>query len=154
MMSSWDYYRWKIQKEVEKVAKEFKSLLEELDRELFSPALREKKEFREGFVYPEVEVHERSDSIVVEVELPGVKKEDLELFVSEGEIELTAKRRVIEEISETEYTRRRRIKKGYYLRLKLPAPVEPERAKARLEDGLLRIILPKKGGRGFKINVE
>ncbi len=139
---------------MEKMVREFRKLLEDLDRELFRPAIREGVEAREGFVYPEVEVYERNNTIIVEVELPGVKKEDLDLFVSEREIELTARRKIIEEVTKAEYVTRRRFKKGYHLRLTLPSSVDVERAKARLEDGLLRIILPKKGRKGIKINVE
>jgi len=154
VMSSWDYYRWKIQRELEKIAREFKILLDDLDRELFRPVVKEGKEIKEGFVYPEIEVHEGEDKIIVEIELPGVKREDLDLFVSEREIELTARRRIAGEVLGAKHAARRRIKKGYYLRLTLPSSVEVKRTKAKLEDGLLRITLPKKGGKGFKINVE
>ncbi|HIE24221.1 MAG TPA: hypothetical protein EYP68_08355, partial [Candidatus Korarchaeota archaeon] len=83
MTMSWDYYRWKIQREVEKIARELRTLFEELDRELVRPTIKEREEFKGGFVHPEVEIHENDDVLVVEVELPGVKKDNLDLFVSE-----------------------------------------------------------------------
>jgi len=154
MTMSWDYYRWKIQREVEKIARELRTLFEELDRELVRPTIKEREEFKGGFVHPEVEIHENDDVLVVEVELPGVKKDNLDLFVSEREIELKARRKTVEELVGKKYAAKKKIKRGYYLRLTLPSPVDAERAKAKLEDGLLRITLPKKGGKGFKINVE
>ncbi|HIE23626.1 MAG TPA: Hsp20 family protein [Candidatus Korarchaeota archaeon] len=69
-------------------------------------------------------------------------------------MELKARRKTVEELVGKKYAAKKKIKRGYYLRLTLPSPVDAERAKAKLEDGLLRITLPKKGGKGFKINVE
>ncbi|RLG60241.1 hypothetical protein DRN86_02980 [Candidatus Geothermarchaeota archaeon] len=86
---------------------------------------------------PRTHVEETDKEIIVYFEIPGVKKEEIELYASERTLRLRAK--IPEEI------RRRMWKpKEYRKTLVLTVPVDPEKATSKYEDGILRVVLPKK----------
>ena len=92
---------------------------------------------------PDVNLIDRENEIVIEAELPGVSKEDLDVSVSEKTVTIKASTRREEEKEEGDY-HRREISTGLYSRtLSLPAAVEGENAKAEFKDGVLRLTLPK-----------
>ncbi|MGA7982675.1 MAG: Hsp20/alpha crystallin family protein [Chromatiaceae bacterium] len=92
---------------------------------------------------PHVDVIERDEEVVVNAELPGVKKDDLEVSLAGDR--LTIKATAKQEVEETkgEY-HRREISRGEFTRtLQLPAAVDAERAQAKFADGILELTLPK-----------
>ena len=81
--------------------------------------------------------------IVVRAELPGFKRNEINLNVTENTIDIFANKRE-ERIERTERAFRQEKKYGTMRRaFTLPEKVDPDRADAKLEDGLLTIILPK-----------
>jgi len=103
------------------------------------PGLRE--ELRDSA--PKVNVIDREDEIVVEAELPGVKKENLEVSLSDNTVTIKATSRKEESEEKGDY-RRREISAGYLSRtVPLSAVVEGENAKAEFVDGMLTLTLPK-----------
>jgi len=79
------------------------------------------------------------ENYYIQVELPGVKKEDVELSVSEQSFCVTGTREDIDLIA------------CYYL----AHPVNEDKAKAKYENGLLHVIIPlKKPVKGKKISIE
>lgn len=87
---------------------------------------------------------ENDEQLVVEVEVPGWKMEDLEVLI-EGH-ELTIKGRAQEE-SQTKpnatYHRRERALSEFVRIVSLPATVNSDNVKAELRDGILTVSLPK-----------
>jgi len=90
-----------------------------------------------------VDVREKDDEFIVEAELPGVKKEEIGIDLDEDLLTISVKRN--EEIDEKNerYIRRER-KYGMMSRSFSIANVDPEKATARLENGILTLVLPKK----------
>ncbi len=76
---------------------------------------------------PLVDVIEEDDQITVVAELPGVSKDKIKVKVSEDYIEIRASN-----------------SKKYYKRIRLPAKVNPETAKAKFNNGVLEVIVEKK----------
>jgi HSP20 family protein len=90
---------------------------------------------------PLVDIEETDDAYVFELDLPGVRREDVEVEVDGNEL------RVSGEVSERERTgilrhRARRTGRFEY-RSTLPQEVDPERIEAGLGDGVLTVRVPK-----------
>jgi HSP20 family protein len=105
------------------------------------PSLREV-----GSRMPKVDVIDRETEIVVEAELPGVNKEDVEVTVTDNSVTLKATS-TKEETEEKGDYHRREISRGYFSRtLPLPADVKGDKAQAEFKDGVLRLTIPKAAG--------
>jgi len=93
--------------------------------------------------HPRVDVIEKNGEVCVKAELPGVKKEDLEVSLTDNTVSIKATTHTEEEEKEGDY-HRREISRGEYRRtLALPSEVLGEKAKANFEDGVLNLVLPK-----------
>lgn len=103
------------------------------------PTLREAFEGKE----PRVNLVDRDHELVVEAELPGVKKSDVEISLAENSITIKASARR-EKAEESGEFHKRELTSSYSTRtLSLPESVDVGAARASLEDGLLTVTLPK-----------
>ncbi len=92
---------------------------------------------------PCVDIVDRESEIVVNAELPGVEKKDLEISVSNNVVTIKGKTSHEEKEEKGDYYRCE-ISRGSYMRsVSLPAEVDESKAKANFNDGLLEITLPK-----------
>ena len=92
---------------------------------------------------PAVNTREGDDAYYVDVDLPGVKKEDVEISVDENVLTIKGKRETKEEVKEENYYRIE-SKYGTFSRsFTLPEKVDVENIKASSEDGVLEIVIPK-----------
>jgi HSP20 family protein len=90
-----------------------------------------------------VNISTTDKDVVVQAELPGFKKDEINLNVTESFIEISAHKKQ-EKIEKTEKHFRQEMSTGSVKRaFTLPDKVDPDNAKAKLENGLLTIILPK-----------
>jgi len=108
---------------------------------------------------PFVDIFDRGDRFVITVELPGVRKEDIKLRVTEDTVYLEAQVRREKELEEEGAIRVERYYSGYRRVIRLPEEVIPEKAKARYNNGVLEIEIPKKKpskgeGEGFEVKIE
>jgi HSP20 family protein len=92
---------------------------------------------------PRTDMYERNGDVVVKAELPGIKKEDIDLRVEEGDLVISAERREEREVKEENWYRMERSYGSLYRRLPLPEGVQPEGIKANLSDGVLEVSFPK-----------
>ena len=121
---------------------------------------RERYEFTaETWREPFVDIFDRGDKFVITVELPGVRKEDIKLRVTEDTVYIEAQIRREKELEEEGAIRIERYYSGYRRVIRLPEEVIPEKAKARYNNGVLEIELPKKApkkseGSGFEVKIE
>jgi len=76
-------------------------------------------------------------------EVPGIPKEKLDIRVRGSTVELKGESSQEKETSEASYVHRERTYQGYYRLLELPEPVVASDAKAKVENGLLELELPK-----------
>ena len=92
---------------------------------------------------PAMDVSETDEQIVVTVELPGMRAEDVEVSVEDSTLKVGGSR---EFSSEVEQERYHRIERGYgaFSRaVTLPPQVDRSKVDARFSDGVLRIEIPK-----------
>lgn len=92
---------------------------------------------------PAVDIKDEGTGYVVEAEVPGVAKEDVEIEIGEDAIEIRAKKEEEKEEKGEGYIRKERGSLRFYRRLPLPDDVDREKVEAKMENGVLRISLPK-----------
>lgn len=95
---------------------------------------------------PSFDVTEDKDSYLFKADVPGVKKEDLEISTVGNRIQISGKREAEKESkSETVYTYERQY--GSFVRsFTLPDGADLEHAKSELKDGVLTLVIPKLPG--------
>ena len=90
-----------------------------------------------------VELHENEKEYCVQAELPGVKKEDLDIDIDKNHLTINAKKE--EETKEdTKGYRKSEFKYGEFSRtVYFPQDINIDKTDAKLEHGILKIIAPK-----------
>jgi len=94
-------------------------------------------------VFPKVDILDRDESLVVRADVPGIKKEDLEITIAGDRLVFEAKREYVAEEKKEEYVRHEMAYGRLYRAVQLPVEVVGDKAKAELKDGVLEIFLPK-----------
>jgi len=94
-----------------------------------------------GDVTPLTDIEETDDGYLVEVELPGAKREDIDLHVDRGRVRVTAERRERQRVGLLRH--RTRTTGRYSIDVTLPVPVDGDDVTASLDDGVLTVVVPK-----------
>jgi HSP20 family protein len=92
---------------------------------------------------PVLDVHEDKDSFSVRVELPGLKREDIEVALHDGALVISGERTSEKIHEDTEVHRQERYYGKFSRALTLPAAVSGDKVKAQYKDGILTVTLPK-----------
>ncbi len=104
---------------------------------------RMRGESRLGFA-PAVDILEEEDAIVLSAELPGMKAEDVHVHVENNVLTLSGERKLEHEEKQGGYHRIERSYGSFSRAFALPKNVDSEHIDAKLEDGVLRLKLPKR----------
>jgi len=122
------------------------SLQERMNR-LFEQTLDHSRGEREGMVAgtwaPAVDIYETPDSIVLQAELPGLSKDDIDIQVRDNVLTLKGERRSEKEVKEGNYLRVERAYGGFQRAFTLPAAVQADKIRAVFKDGVLDVSIPK-----------
>jgi len=92
---------------------------------------------------PALDVYEDKDNFVVHTELPGLKREDIDVSLQDGVLVISGERKTEEKRSEGEIRRQERFYGKFQRTLTLPAPVAANKVKAQYKDGVLTVTIPK-----------
>ena len=92
---------------------------------------------------PALDMNEDKDNVYVRLELPGMKKEEIDLSLHEGSLSISGERKSEEEFKESEVYRSERFFGRFQRTVALPHPVVAEKVKADYKDGILTVTLPK-----------
>ena len=90
-----------------------------------------------------IDIQDNDTEYMIEAELPGVKKEDVEITLNEGRLNLSVKKEEISENESKKYIHRER-RHAQMSRSILLADANDEGIQAKLEEGVLTIKVPKK----------
>ncbi len=94
-----------------------------------------------GFWTPSVDIEETEDAYLVEADLPGVRREDVDVEIRDHDLYINGE---VKEHERTGVLRRQTRRTGrFFYRATLPTGVDVERAEAKLENGVLRVRIPK-----------
>ena len=92
---------------------------------------------------PALDVIQSNDAVTVNVELPGLKKEDIEISLEKGVLSISGERRHEEKLEEGENFRSERYFGRFHRSVAIPTEVEADKVKASYTDGVLTVTLPK-----------
>ena len=93
---------------------------------------------------PRVDILDLGDALQVVADMPGVRKEDIEINLKPERVEISAESSTETERKEEDYTYRERGYASYRRVIDLPADVLPDKAEASFKNGVLEVNLPKK----------
>lgn len=120
------------------------NLRDEIDR-LFEAPLTElarSSQLLSGWT-PAFDVYEDKDNVYVRAELPGMRKEDIDLSLHNGSLSISGERKQDQRFEEAEIYRSERFFGRFQRTIMLPTPVAVDRIKAQYKDGILNVTLPK-----------
>jgi HSP20 family protein len=90
-----------------------------------------------------VDILESRDSYLIRAELPGMKKEDINLEFRDGAVTLSGERKFEEPAAGVEYHRAERASGKFFRSFYLPQTIKQEDMRATYRDGILEIHIPK-----------
>mgnify|MGYP001812073901 FL=1 len=94
-------------------------------------------------VWPKIDVLDKEDAIIVRAEIPGVRKEDLEVTIAGDRLTLEAKREYEEKEEKEDFFRSEMAYGRLYRVVPLPVEVKGDEANAEMKDGVVEVRLPK-----------
>ena len=120
------------------------SLHDELDRLFESPwtELARTSQLLSGWT-PALDVYEDKENFIVKAELPGMKKEDIEVSLHADSLSISGERKGETKEKDAEVCRAERFFGRFQRTVTLPTPVAPDKVKAQYKDGILTVTLPK-----------
>ena len=92
---------------------------------------------------PALDVYDDKDNLVVTLEVPGMKKEEIEISLHDGMLTVSGERKDEREQTEGQAFRSERYFGKFQRSLSLPTAVNANKVKASYKDGILTIHLPK-----------
>jgi len=90
-------------------------------------------------MFSRVDIFQTQDQLMVESDLPGVARDDVEIWVSQDCLRIHFSRRPTHASAEGAYLKQERVPGSYQRDLKLPRTVDPDSLTAQLRDGILRV---------------
>lgn len=92
---------------------------------------------------PRMDLTETDDAYQIHLDLPGMKKEDLEINFEDGTLSVSGERRAEQSSDNRRWVRVERSYGRFFRSFTLPQAVNVEQIEARFEDGVLNITVPK-----------
>ena len=106
------------------------------------PVARLGKPFADVAWIPPVEVFERDHHLTVRVELPGMKKEEIQVTFTDGGLTIEGERKLENEEKKNEWYRNERTYGRFVRTVPLPEGINGDDIKATFEGGVLEIKVP------------
>jgi len=92
---------------------------------------------------PALEVYQTPDEVVVKAALPGLKPEDVSIDISGETLTIQGESKAEQEIKREDYLYQERRYGAFSRKVVLPSGLEPDKAEATMEDGVLTLTIPK-----------
>ena len=100
---------------------------------------------------PALDIIDSKSSIHVKADVPGMSRGDLSISVEGNVLMIKGEKKKVSEVKEKNYFKSERIFGGFNRIVSLPSEVDGSKAQAKYKDGVLELILPKRGGVKHKI---
>jgi len=92
---------------------------------------------------PRIDISETDSEYKIEAELPGINQKEIDVKIDNNILTIKGKKEDIKEEKEKNYHLRERYYGAFQRSISLPNNIEPEKIKARFENGVLNISVPK-----------
>lgn len=122
----------------------FNLLNEEMNRAFQMVSGQDDVTANAGDWMPAVDISEDDKAYTILADVPGVKPEDVDVELENGVLTIKGERETVKEDEKEGYKRVERISGKFYRRFTLPETVDEENISAKTENGVLKIIIPKK----------
>ena len=106
------------------------------------PLLRARPSADTATWFPEIDVFEKNDRLVTKIDLPGMKKEEVRVEVTDGHLAISGERRTEAEEKKDNVYRCEREYGSFYRAIPLPGGVKLEDVHATFADGVLEVSIP------------
>lgn len=105
---------------------------------------------------PALDLFDAEDKLIAKIELPGMKREEIDLSYQEGVLHVTGERKPDQALpKEIEPYRSERFTGKFQRSITLPTPIQPDKIQASYQDGVLTVTLPKsEEARPHKVEVS
>jgi HSP20 family protein len=106
-------------------------------------------------IAPRTDVYEEDDRIVLEMEVPGIKEEDVHLTLEGNTLSISGERKIENNRKPDRYQRVERYYGSFSRTFTLPSSVDPDSVDAKYEHGILHVSMAKKANarpRQIKVN--
>lgn len=106
------------------------------------PALRAQTAAEGSKWFPEIDVFEKDNRLVTKIDLPGMKKEDVKVEVTDGQLAISGERKSEAEEKKENFYRCEREYGSFYRAVPLPEGVKLEDVRATFAEGVLEVSIP------------
>ena len=144
-------YRWEPYRDVLALQNRVNSIFQD-----FSRNNGENEQFATAGFVPPVDILEDEHKLVLKLEIPGVRREDLDVRLENNTLSVKGERNFQSEGKEENFHRVERRYGSFYRGFTVPTTIDPESIKADYEAGVLRIELQKRAEskpKQIKVNV-
>ena len=93
---------------------------------------------------PAVDIHQEADKVVVDADLPGLKKDEIDIGVEDGVLTIKGEKKRENEVKDEDYHRVERLHGTFERSFRLPTTVDTAKITAKYKDGVLHVEVPKK----------
>ncbi|MBS3748259.1 MAG: Hsp20/alpha crystallin family protein [Candidatus Thermoplasmatota archaeon] len=133
--------RYDVWNEMDKLFNQFRSSF----NDLFYRTVPQESTARSdiGVMPPVSDIVDHGDEFEMNVELPGVSKDDINIEVTPYNIEVSAKKGEEQEKKGKNWLRKERSNLSYYRTFDLPDEIKSDDVKAEMNDGILSVTMPK-----------
>ncbi len=94
-------------------------------------------------ISPNVDIYDEGKEVVIKADLPGLKKEDISVDLTENVLTISGEKKRAEETKKDEYYRYERSFGSFCRRFELPSTLKTEKIKAHFGDGVLELRIPR-----------
>ena len=128
---------WRVRSPFDELAR----LRQRMDR-LLEDAAGDRRGAQAG-VFPLTNLSEDKNNFYIRAELPGIKADELDIQVTANNLAITGERKIIPENEGARYHRREREAGTFSRMIGLPGEVNTDKVEAKLENGILTVVVPK-----------
>ena len=113
-----------------------------LDRALYEEESGE-ADTQQATWYPVTDVYETQEAYIFKMEVPGIQKDDIGIEFKDNNLVVKGERKVEKEVKDEDYHRMESFSGSFFRSFKLPDSVDPQKIKAELKNGILKLTVAK-----------
>jgi HSP20 family protein len=119
------------------------SEIREIEKRLFGMPQGAKDEEGVATLTPKVNTREGEFAYHIDVDMPGISKEDIRIDIKENVLTISGERRHKEEVKEADYYRMESRFGTFSRSFTLPDNIDTENIEASADNGVLEVVIPK-----------